>query len=204
MLREFGVSCEMTVASAHRSPARVKRLIAEAPARGVQVFIVGAGAAAHLAGMVAAHTARPVIGVPIDSSPLHGFDALLSTVQMPPGVPVATVAVGKAGATNAGVLAAQILAPGRPRARRPRRGLQARLADKVEQARQARGPEPEPGGTGHGLGVNPVPAHARRPAMKYAILTFGCRVNQADSFEFDEGLRARGAGGGARPKTPTW
>ena len=97
VLRELGVSCEMTVASAHRSPARVQRLVAEAPARGVQVFIVGAGAAAHLAGMVAAHTAKPVIGVPIDSSPLLGLDALLSTVQMPPGVPVATVAVGKVG-----------------------------------------------------------------------------------------------------------
>jgi phosphoribosylaminoimidazole carboxylase PurE protein len=112
VLRELGVSCEMTVASAHRSPDRVQRLLAEAPERGVQVFIVGAGAAAHLAGMVAGHTTKPVIGVPIDSSPLLGLDALLSTVQMPPGVPVATVAVGRSGATNAGVLAAQILALG--------------------------------------------------------------------------------------------
>ena len=85
------------------------RLVSEAPARGVKVFIVGAGAAAHLAGVVAAHTTMPVIGVPIDSSALKGMDALLSTVQMPPGVPVATVSIGKAGATNAGVLAAQIL-----------------------------------------------------------------------------------------------
>ena len=85
------------------------RLVSEAPARGVKVFIVGAGAAAHLAGVVAAHTTMPVIGVPIDSSALKGLDALLSTVQMPPGVPVATVSIGKAGATNAGVLAAQIL-----------------------------------------------------------------------------------------------
>ena len=77
VLREFGITCEMTVASAHRSPARVQKLLAEAPARGVQVFIVGAGAAAHLAGMVAAHTTKPVIGVPIDSSPLLGLDALL-------------------------------------------------------------------------------------------------------------------------------
>ncbi len=98
------------MASAHRSPARVLRLIDEAPARGVRVFIVGAGAAAHLAGVVAAHTTLPVIGVPIDSSALKGLDALLSTVQMPPGVPVATVAIGKPGATNAGVLAAQMLA----------------------------------------------------------------------------------------------
>jgi phosphoribosylamine--glycine ligase len=90
----------------------VLRLIDDAHTRGVKVFIVGAGAAAHLAGVVAAHTARPVVGVPIDSSALKGMDALLSTVQMPPGVPVATVAIGKPGATNAGVLAAQMIALG--------------------------------------------------------------------------------------------
>jgi len=134
VLSELGVACEMTVASAHRSPARVQRLLAEAPAKGVQVFIVGAGAAAHLAGMVAAHTTKPVIGVPIDSSPLHGMDALLSTVQMPPGVPVATVAVGKSGATNAGVLAAQILALADPALAGRLDAYKARLADKVEQA----------------------------------------------------------------------
>jgi phosphoribosylaminoimidazole carboxylase PurE protein len=134
VLRELGVTCEMTVASAHRSPARVQRLLAEAPARGVQVFIVGAGAAAHLAGMVAGHTAKPVIGVPIDSSPLLGLDALLSTVQMPPGVPVATVAIGRAGATNAGVLAAQILALGDPELAKRLDAYKAKLADKVEQA----------------------------------------------------------------------
>lgn len=108
----FGLVWEMTVASAHRSPARVLKLIDDAHARGVKVFIVGAGAAAHLAGVVAAHTTRPVIGVPIDSSALQGLDALLSTVQMPPGVPVATVAIGKPGATNAGVLAAEIIGVG--------------------------------------------------------------------------------------------
>ncbi len=134
VLNELGVPCEMTVASAHRSPARVMRLVAEAPARGVRVFIVGAGAAAHLAGVVAAHTARPVIGVPIESSPLHGFDALLSTVQMPPGVPVATVAVGKAGATNAGVLAAQMLALADTGLAARVDAYKARLAEKVEQA----------------------------------------------------------------------
>jgi phosphoribosylamine--glycine ligase len=110
VLTEFGVAWEMTVASAHRSPARVMRLIEDAHARGVKVFIIGAGAAAHLAGVVAAHTTRPVIGVPIDSSALKGMDALLSTVQMPPGVPVATVAIGKPGAANAGVLAVQMMA----------------------------------------------------------------------------------------------
>src|SRR3954451_106373 len=109
ILRELGISSEMTVASAHRSPERVMRLVREAPGRGVKLFIVGAGAAAHLGGVVAAHTTKPVIGVPIDSSALKGLDALLSTVQMPPGVPVATVSIGKPGATNAGVLAAQIL-----------------------------------------------------------------------------------------------
>ena len=134
VLRDLGVTCEMTVASAHRSPARVQRLLAEAPARGVQVFIVGAGAAAHLAGMVAGHTAKPVIGVPIDSSPLLGLDALLSTVQMPPGVPVATVAIGKAGATNAGVLAAQMLALADAGLATRLDAYKAKLADKVEQA----------------------------------------------------------------------
>src|SRR4029079_16446535 len=108
-LTTLGITSEMTVASAHRSPDRVMRLVREAPGRGVKVFIVGAGAAAHLAGVVAAHTILPVIGVPIDSSALKGLDALLSTVQMPPGVPVATVSIGKPGATNAAVLAAQIL-----------------------------------------------------------------------------------------------
>jgi phosphoribosylamine---glycine ligase len=110
VLRELQIPCEMTVASAHRSPERVTRLVSEAPGRGVSVFIVGAGAAAHLAGVVAAHTTLPVIGVPIDSSALKGLDALLSTVQMPPGVPVATVSIGCPGATNAGVLAAEMLA----------------------------------------------------------------------------------------------
>jgi len=110
VLTELGITSRMTVASAHRSPARVLRLIDEAHRSGVRVFIVGAGATAHLAGVVAAHTILPVIGVPIDSSALKGLDALLSTVQMPPGVPVATVAIGKPGATNAGVLAAQMIA----------------------------------------------------------------------------------------------
>src|ERR1700754_1939675 len=105
VLKEFGISSEMTVASAHRSAERARRLVREARGRGVKVFIVGAGAAAHLGGVVAAHTTLPVIGVPIDSSALKGMDALLATVQMPPGVPVATMAIGKPGATNAGVLA---------------------------------------------------------------------------------------------------
>src|SRR5215217_1938369 len=131
-LTEFGITWEMTVASAHRSPARVMRLVSEAPARGVRVFIVGAGAAAHLGGVVAAHTTLPVIGVPIDSSALKGLDALLSTVQMPPGVPVATVSIGKPGATNAGVLAAQILAVGDPRIAAALDAYKKKLAEKVE------------------------------------------------------------------------
>lgn len=110
ILEEFGVPHEIEITSAHRSPKRTRQYVERARARGLKVFIVGAGAAAHLAGVVAAETTLPVIGVPVDSSPLKGFDALLSTVQMPPGVPVATMAVGKAGATNAGVYAIQILA----------------------------------------------------------------------------------------------
>jgi phosphoribosylamine--glycine ligase len=134
VLTELGVTWEMTVASAHRSPERVTRLVREAPARGVRVFIVGAGAAAHLAGVVAAHTTLPVIGVPIDSSALKGLDALLSTVQMPPGVPVATVAIGKPGATNAGVLAAQMLALADSGRQARLRAYKAALAEKVEAA----------------------------------------------------------------------
>lgn len=134
LLREFGVSCQMTVASAHRSPQRVRQLVEDAPAQGVKVFIVGAGAAAHLGGVVAAHSTLPVIGVPIDSSPLKGWDALLATVQMPPGVPVATVSVGKAGATNAAVLATQILAVADESLAAVLDGYKKKLATKVEQA----------------------------------------------------------------------
>ena len=133
-LQEFGISSEITVASAHRSPDRVMRLVRDAPGRGVKVFIVGAGAAAHLAGVVAAHSTLPVIGVPIDSSALKGLDALLSTVQMPPGVPVATVSIGKPGATNAGVLAAQILGVADPAIATKLDGYKKKLAEKVESA----------------------------------------------------------------------
>ena len=122
------------VASAHRSPDRVHRLVQQARDEGVGVFIVGAGAAAHLAGVVAAHATQPVIGVPIDSSPLKGWDALLATVQMPPGVPVATVSVGAAGATNAAVLAAQILAVGDARIAAALDEYKQKLARKVEAA----------------------------------------------------------------------
>ena len=134
VLKEFGITSEMTVASAHRSPARVTRLVTEAPSRGVKVFIVGAGAAAHLGGVVAAHTTLPVIGVPIDSSALKGLDALLSTVQMPPGVPVATVSIGKPGATNAGVLAAQIIGVADKTIAGKLTDYKKRLAEKVEAA----------------------------------------------------------------------
>jgi len=110
VLDNFGVSSEMVVASAHRSPKLAEKYAREASARGIKVLIAGAGMAAHLAGVLAAHTTLPIIGVPINSSPLNGLDSLLSTVQMPPGVPVATVSIGKAGAKNAAVLATQILA----------------------------------------------------------------------------------------------
>ncbi|OQW99741.1 MAG: 5-(carboxyamino)imidazole ribonucleotide mutase [Desulfobacteraceae bacterium A6] len=109
VLKKFNIAFGITVASAHRSPERASRIAKTARERGVKVIIAGAGHAAHLAGVLASHTSLPVIGVPIDSSCLSGFDSLLSTVQMPPGIPVATVAVGKPGARNAGILAAQIL-----------------------------------------------------------------------------------------------
>ena len=114
VLKKFGVPFEITVASAHRSPQRAAEFAGTAQARGLKVIIAGAGHAAHLAGVMAAHTPLPVIGVPIDSSAFQGLDALLSTVQMPPGIPVATVAVGKPGARNAGILAVQILALNNP------------------------------------------------------------------------------------------
>ena len=110
VLTNFGISTEITVASAHRSPQRVSEYASNASRRGLKVLIAGAGGAAHLAGVLAAETSLPVIAVPIASSPLAGWDALLATVQMPAGVPVATMAVGKAGAKNAAILAAQILA----------------------------------------------------------------------------------------------
>jgi phosphoribosylamine--glycine ligase len=110
MLRKFGIPCEMIVASAHRSPEKAMAYASQAKAKGMQVIIAGAGHAAHLAGVLAAHTTLPVIGVPIDSSCLQGMDSLLSTVQMPPGIPVATVSIGKPGAKNAGILAAQMIA----------------------------------------------------------------------------------------------
>jgi len=110
LLEELGVPHELRVLSAHRTPDDTRRFAETAEERGLQVVIAGAGWAAHLAGFVAAHTTLPVIGVPIDSSPLNGMDALLSTVQMPPGIPVATVSLGAGGAKNAAVLAAEILA----------------------------------------------------------------------------------------------
>ncbi|MBI4843450.1 MAG: 5-(carboxyamino)imidazole ribonucleotide mutase [Nitrospirae bacterium] len=109
LLKEFGIPFKMTVASAHRTPERAVKLAVEAEKNGIGVIIAGAGSAAHLAGVIAAHTTLPVIGVPIDSSPLKGVDALYSTVQMPPGIPVATMAVGNAGAKNAAIFAAQVL-----------------------------------------------------------------------------------------------
>ncbi|UCF31990.1 MAG: 5-(carboxyamino)imidazole ribonucleotide mutase [bacterium] len=110
VLADFGIPHRMEVASAHRSPDLVRRLVQEADSQGCSVFIAGAGWAAHLAGAVAALTVKPVIGVPIPSSPLQGLDSLLSTVQMPAGIPVATVALGGGGAKNAGFLAVSILA----------------------------------------------------------------------------------------------
>lgn len=110
ILKEFGVSFSLDVTSAHRTPERTLRLVKEAEAKGAEVFIAVAGKAAHLAGVVASQTVKPVIGVPVESAALAGLDALLSTVQMPRGIPVATVALGKHGGSNAALLAAEILA----------------------------------------------------------------------------------------------
>lgn len=109
-LKGFSIPYEMTISSAHRTPKRTSDYAKSAERRGIKIIIAGAGSAAHLAGFIAAETTLPVIGVPIDSSPLNGLDALLATVQMPGGVPVASMAIGKAGAKNAGIFAAEILA----------------------------------------------------------------------------------------------
>jgi phosphoribosylaminoimidazole carboxylase PurE protein len=125
VLEGFGVPYEIVVRSAHRTPAETARYAQRAAARGIEVLIAGAGGAAHLAGAIAANSRLPVLGVPLGSSPLGGFDALLSTVQMPPGVPVGTLGVGPWGAQNAGHLAVRILALGdaalASRAARPRK-----------------------------------------------------------------------------------
>ena len=110
LLKEFGIGCEVRVMSAHRTPDEVHTFATEAEGRGIAVIIAAAGGAAHLAGVVASLTTLPVIGIPMETVALKGIDSLLSTVQMPAGVPVATVAIGKAGAVNAAVLALQILA----------------------------------------------------------------------------------------------
>jgi 5-(carboxyamino)imidazole ribonucleotide mutase len=111
-LDEFAIGYEMDITSAHRAPDKTADFARKAAGRGIQVIIAGAGGAAHLAGVIAAHTTLPVIGVPIPSTSLNGMDSLLATVQMPAGIPVATVAIGKAGATNAGILAAQMIGLG--------------------------------------------------------------------------------------------
>ena len=131
VLSDFGIPYSMTVASAHRSPGRTRKIVSQAEGKGVSIIIAGAGAAAHLAGVVAAETHLPVIGVPLEGSPLRGFDSLLSTVQMPAGVPVATMALGKAGAQNAGHLAAQILALSDPGLTEKIRERRRRLAEEV-------------------------------------------------------------------------
>ena len=132
-LEGFGIAYEMDVTSAHRSPDRTAEYAKNAAGRGIRVIIAGAGGAAHLAGVIAAHTTLPVIGVPIPSTSLNGLDSLLATVQMPAGIPVATVAIGKPGATNAGILAAQILAVADTEIGRKMTAHKATLAKGVEE-----------------------------------------------------------------------
>lgn len=133
ILKNFDIPYHMTVASAHRTPERACSFAATAAQKGIKVIIAGAGHAAHLAGVLAAHTTLPVIGVPIDSSCLKGMDALLSTVQMPPGIPVATVSIGKPGAKNAAILAAQMLALSDEHVREKLVDFKAEMAKSVEE-----------------------------------------------------------------------
>jgi phosphoribosylaminoimidazole carboxylase PurE protein len=132
-LDDFGIAYEIDVTSAHRSPDRTADFARKAASRGIHVIIAGAGGAAHLAGVIAAHTTLPVIGVPIPSTALNGMDSLLATVQMPAGIPVATVAIGKAGATNAGILAAQILGLASESLARKLDSLKETLVNSVEE-----------------------------------------------------------------------
>jgi 5-(carboxyamino)imidazole ribonucleotide mutase len=132
-LDDFGIAYEIDVTSAHRSPDRTAEYAKNAAERGIRVIIAGAGGAAHLAGVIAAHTTLPVIGVPIAATSLNGMDSLLATVQMPAGIPVATVAIGKPGATNAGILAAQILALSDPGVAKKMAGHKEKLAKGVDE-----------------------------------------------------------------------
>ncbi len=133
LLKEWGIGVEVSVTSAHRSPHRAQAYARDAAARGLKVIIAAAGAAAHLAGVMAAETTLPVIGVPLPSSSLQGLDSLLATVQMPAGVPVATMALGAAGARNAALFAAQILALGDPglrvKVKQHKRDLEAKVVE---------------------------------------------------------------------------
>jgi len=131
ILEHFVVPHESAIVSAHRTPQKMADFAAEAEGRGVEVIIAGAGGAAHLPGMVAAQTLVPVLGVPVQSHALSGMDSLLSIVQMPGGIPVGTLAIGKAGATNAGLLAIAILANTRPELREKLREYRSALTDKV-------------------------------------------------------------------------
>jgi 5-(carboxyamino)imidazole ribonucleotide mutase len=131
-LDDMGVASEVHVSSAHRTPERTGRLAREAAGRGIEVIVCGAGAAAHLAGVCAAETELPVLGVPLASSDLQGLDALLATAQMPAGVPVGTLAIGKAGARNAGLLAARIVARGDGEVAERVRAQRRRMAEEVE------------------------------------------------------------------------
>lgn len=131
ILQDFGIPLEVRICSAHRTPDRLAGYARQAEGRGLRVLIAGAGGAAHLAGVLAAHVTVPVIGVPMEAGPLHGLDALLSTVQMPGGIPVATVAIGRAGARNAALLAVQILALSDRRLQRKLRTYRARMAAEV-------------------------------------------------------------------------
>lgn len=133
VLKHFDIPCEILVASAHRTPQKARDYAKGAKERGLKVIIAGAGSAAHLAGAIAAETNLPVIGVPIDSSPLLGLDALLSTVQMPGGVPVASMAVGKSGAKNAGIFAAQILALSDEKLAERLKGYRSEMEKKIEE-----------------------------------------------------------------------
>lgn len=131
LLKQFGIGCEVFVASAHRTPGKVREIVTSADERGIGAFISAAGAAAHLGGVIASYTTLPVIGVPINATPLNGMDALLSTVQMPSGIPVATMAIN--GAKNAAIFAAQIFAVSDPDVKKKLTDYRAKMVEEVEE-----------------------------------------------------------------------
>ena len=194
ILKQFEIPYEIGVYSAHRSPHRTAEYVRSAHDRGLKVIIAGAGSSAHLAGVTAAETTLPVIGVPIDSSPLSGFDALLSTVQMPPGVPVATMGVGKSGATNAAIFAVQILAVSDRASRREAGRIQSRPRKSGGRKKQE-----SPGIVMKRPKHRDCSVTPHQMPNTFHITNFGCRASQSEGASIQQELLEANAAEAASP-----